>query len=146
VAEDLPDLRPAVPARSELIGDRQHPVAGRYHPRWVGHRTMLTSARQLHRFWSNPPGAFLDTKTYLKVGDEVPGFMVRPSYGIGVMADPLSPIGLIIGHGGGGPGYSAGAFAAPSKAAVAVVLEPAEGFPAQELAVELLRTAVSGHP
>jgi hypothetical protein len=34
------------------------------------------------------------------------------------------------------------AFAAPRKAAVAIVLEAAEDFDAQELAVELLKTAV----
>jgi D-alanyl-D-alanine carboxypeptidase len=70
------------------------------------------------------------------------GVFAEPSYGLGVLADPRSPVGLFIGHGGGGPGYSAGAFAAPGEAAVTIVLEATEGFPAQELAVELLKTAV----
>jgi D-alanyl-D-alanine carboxypeptidase len=144
VAEDLSDFGQAVPASSALIGDGPHPVAGRYHPRWVGHRTMVTSARELHRFWSSPPSAFTDPANFvpLGTGTGTGGLLVHASYGLGVLADPRSPIGLIIGHGGGGPGYSAAAFTAPGKAAVAIVLQPAEGFPAQELAVELLRTAV----
>lgn len=146
VAEALPDLSHAVPARSALIGDGLHPVAGRYHPRWVGHRTMVTSARELHRFWSNPPTAFTDPANLVPLGTGTGGLFAQASYGLGVLADPGAPIGLIIGHGGGGPGYSAGAFAAPGKAAVAIVLEATENFRAQELAVELLKTAVREHP
>ena len=44
------------------------------------------------------------------IGFDAPGF-VRPSYGLGVMTDPGWPGGLLIGHGGGGPGYAAAAFA-----------------------------------
>ena len=39
---------------------------------------------------------------------------VEPSYGLGLMTDPGSPYGLVAGHGGGGPGYSAGAFHFPN--------------------------------
>jgi D-alanyl-D-alanine carboxypeptidase len=74
------------------------------------------------------------------------GLFVHATYGLGVLADPRSPAGLIIGHGGGGPGYSAGGFAAPGKDTVAIVLEPSEDFPAQDLAVELLKAAAQGHP
>lgn len=143
VAEDLPDFSRAVPARSALIGDGIHSVAGRYHPGWVAHRTVLTSARQLHRFWSSPPPAFTDLANLVPLGIDTRGFFVHATYGLGTLADPHSPFGLIIGHGGGGPGYSAGAFTAPGQATVAIVLEPAEDFPAQDLAVELLKTTVS---
>jgi D-alanyl-D-alanine carboxypeptidase len=146
VAEARPDFGHAVPARSALIGDGQRPVAGRYHPGWVGHRTMVTSARELHRFWSTPPPAFADLANLVPAGAGPDGFFAQPSYGLGVMADPGSPIGLIIGHGGGGPGYSAGAFTAPGQAAVAIVFQATEDFPAPELAVELLMAAVCEHP
>ncbi|MGD0558626.1 MAG: serine hydrolase domain-containing protein [Streptosporangiaceae bacterium] len=145
VAEDLPDFGGAVPARSALIGDGLHPVAGRYHPGWVGHRTMVTSARDLHRFWSGPPPAFTDPANLVPLGADTGGLFVHATYGLGVLADPRSPIGLIIGHGGGGPGYSAGTFAAQGKAAAAIVLQPTEDFPAQELAIELLTIAASQH-
>jgi hypothetical protein len=103
-------------------------------------------ASELHRFWSDPPPAFTDPAHIVSVGAGPDGTFAHPSYGLGVLADPHSPVGLITGHGGAGPGYSAGAFTAPGKAAVAVVLEATEDFPAQELAVELLKTAVSEHP
>jgi hypothetical protein len=108
---------------------------------------VVTSARQLHRFWSSPPPAFTDPANLVPLGVDTGGLFVDAAYGLGTLADRHSPIGLIIGHGGGGPGYSAGAFAAPGMAAVAIVLEPAEGFPAQELAVSLLKAAASrDHP
>jgi D-alanyl-D-alanine carboxypeptidase len=142
VAGQLTDLDRAVPARSSLIGDGLLPVAGRYHPGWVGHRTMVSSASELHQFWSKPPPEFTDQANLVPVSADTGGLFVRPSYGLGVMADPGNPIGLVIGHGGGGPGYSAAAFAAPEHGATAIVLEPREDFPAQELAVRLLQTAV----
>jgi D-alanyl-D-alanine carboxypeptidase len=116
-------------------------VAGRYHPGWVGHRTVVTTARDLHHFWTAPPVQFLEPATLVPIGRDAPGF-VRPCYGLGVMADPGSPLGLIIGHGGGGPGYSTAVFAAPQHDAVAIVLEPAEDFPAQELARDLLNASI----
>lgn len=142
VAERLPDFSWAVSARSSLIGDGRLPVAGRYHPGWVGHRTMVATARELHQFWSKPPAAFTDPASLVSLDIDTRGLFVRPSYGLGVMADPGNSIGLIIGHGGGGPGYSAAVFAAPEHGAVAIVLEPNENFAAQPLAVELLRAAV----
>jgi len=145
VAEELSDLDGAVPAVSAKIGDGLNPVAGRYHPAWVGHRTIVTSASELHRFWSRPPAAFLDPANLRYIGFDFPG-AVRPSYGLGVQGDPESPIGLTIGHGGEGPGYSAAAVAAPTHDAVAIVLEPREDFPAQALAGELLRNATREAP
>ncbi|HET7018141.1 MAG TPA: serine hydrolase domain-containing protein [Streptosporangiaceae bacterium] len=142
VAEQLTDLTRAVPAHSSLIGTEPLPVAGRYHPGWVGHRTMVTSARELHRFWSKPPPAFTDLANLVTLDIDTGGLVVRPSYGLGVMADPGNSIGLVIGHGGGGPGYSAAVFAAPEHGAIAVVLEPREDFESQQLAMELLQAAV----
>jgi CubicO group peptidase (beta-lactamase class C family) len=71
----------------------------------------------------------------------VPGF-VRPSYGLGVMADPGFPLGTIVGHGGGGPGYATAAFAIPEADAVAIVLAADERYPAQRVALELLAVAL----
>jgi D-alanyl-D-alanine carboxypeptidase len=142
VAEQLSDLARAVPARSSLIGDGAQLVAGRYHPGWVGHRTLVATARELRQFWSKPPPAFTDPASLVTLGIDTRGLFVRLSYGLGVMADPGNSIGLVIGHGGGGPGYSAAVFTAPEHGAMAIVLEPNENFPAQPLAVSLLRAAV----
>ncbi len=144
VAERLPDLARTVPARSSLIGEEPLPVAGRYHPGWVGHRTLVTTARELHQFWSKPLPEFTDQGNLVSLDIDTRGMFARPSYGLGVMADPGSSIGLVIGHGGGGPGYSAAVFAAPEHAAVAIVLEPDEDFPAQPVAMELLQAVVQG--
>ena len=142
VAENLSDLDPAASATSRKLGDGIHPVAGRYHPGWVGHRTVVTTAGDLHRFWRTPPAKFLDPSTLVPIGSDAPGF-VRASYGLGVMADPDNPHGLVIGHGGGGPGYSTAVFAAPEHDALAIVLEPTEDFLAQELARDLLNAAIA---
>ena len=69
------------------------------------------------RFWTALAGGELcdlDVLTdSVEIGFDAPGFH-RPSYGLGVMTDPR-PDGLLIGHGGGGPGYTAAAFAPPSE-------------------------------
>ena len=58
------------------------------------------------------------------------------------MADPGSPLGTVVGHGGGGPGYAAAVFAVPDADAVAIVLAADERYPAQHTALELLTAAV----
>jgi D-alanyl-D-alanine carboxypeptidase len=141
VAERMDDFLAAVPAPSGLLLDGVDDVRGVYDPRWVGHRTLVARAGNLVGFWRNLPAEMLDPATLVPIGFDAPGF-VRPSYGLGVMADPEHPLGTIVGHGGGGPGYAAGVFALPSRDAVAIVLAADESFPAQQTALELLSTAL----
>jgi NAD(P)H-hydrate repair Nnr-like enzyme with NAD(P)H-hydrate epimerase domain len=54
------------------------------------------------------------------------------------MADPGSPLGTVVGHGGGGPGYAAAVLAVPEAGTVAIVLAADERYPAQQKALELL--------
>ena len=56
------------------------------------------------------------------------------------MADPEHPLGTVVGHGGGGPGYATGVFALPSADLVAIALAAEESYPAQRTALELLST------
>jgi len=88
-------------------------VRGRYHPCWVGHRTLASTVADQERFWAAlAAGELCDLELLtesVEIGFDAPGFH-RPSYGLGVMTD-RRPDGLLIGHGGGGPGYSAAAFA-----------------------------------
>jgi D-alanyl-D-alanine carboxypeptidase len=144
VADDLSGFDHAVPAVSAKIGNGTHDVGGRYHPGWVAHRSLVTTARELHHFWSRPLDVFVDQATIVPVGRNAFGFD-RVSWGLGVMllTDPASPLGPVIGHGGGGPGYSTAMFAAPSKHAIAIVLEPTEDYPAQETALSLLAAAAT---
>jgi D-alanyl-D-alanine carboxypeptidase len=141
VAEGPADLLPAVPAPSRRIADGVPDVRGRYDPRWVGHRSLVATAGDLLGFWRSLPTALLDPATFIPIGRPAPGF-VRPSYGLGVMADPGSPLGTVVGHGGGGPGYAHGVFAVPARDAVAIVMTPDERFDAQGAALRLLEVAI----
>ena len=141
VAERTADLGVAVPAPSALLLDGVGDVRGVYDPRWVGHRTLVARAGDLLDFWRDLPSEMLDPRTFVPVGADAPGF-VRPSYGLGVMADPGSPLGTVVGHGGAGPGYTAAVFAVPGADAVAIVLAADERYPAQQTVLELLGAAV----
>lgn len=141
VAEQLDDFDRAVPGPSTLLLDGVEDVRGVYDPRWVGHRTLVACAGDLLPFWRDLPAVMFDPRNVVPIGFDAPGF-VRPSYGLGVMVDPEHPLGMLVGHGGGGPGYTAGVFALPREDAVAIVLAADERYPAQERAVELLTAAV----
>jgi D-alanyl-D-alanine carboxypeptidase len=140
VAERTEDLAIAVPAPSTLLLDGVRDVRGIYDPRWVGHRTLVARAEDLVGFWRDLPAEMVDPRTFVPIGFEAPGF-VRPCYGLGVMADPGSPLGTVLGHGGGGPGYATAVLAVPSADAVAIVLAADERYPAQQTALELLSRA-----
>jgi D-alanyl-D-alanine carboxypeptidase len=137
VAERLNDLGPAVPASSALLHEGVDDIRGVYDPRWVGHRTLVARAEDLLAFWRALPAEMLEPRAFVPIGFDAPGF-VRPSYGLGVMADPEHPLGTVVGHGGGGPGYAAGVFASPSADTVAIVLAADERYPAQGTALGLL--------
>ena len=145
VAERIDDLDAAVPAPSALLLDGVGDVRGVYDPRWVGHWTLVARAGDLLGFWRDLPPEMLDPRTFVPIGGEAPGF-VQPSYGLGVMADPEHPLGTVVGHGGGGPGYAAGVFAVPRADAVAIVLAADEQYPAQRTALELLLRALPATP
>ena len=108
LALELADLHDLAPGPGDVDD-----VRGRYHPCWVGHRTLASTVADQTRFWTALAAGELcdlDVLTQsVEIGFEAPGFH-RPSYGLGVMTD-RRPDGLLIGHGGGGPGYAAAAFA-----------------------------------
>ena len=107
LALELDDLLPLEPG----VGP-EGDVRGRYHPRWVGHRTLASTVADQTVFWTAlARGELCDLDVLIEsveIGYEAPGFE-RPGYGLGVMTDPR-PDGLLVGHGGGGPGYAAAAF------------------------------------
>ena len=148
LALELEDLGDLVPAHSSEIGQD---VRGRYHPCWVGHRTLASTASDQRRFWTALAGGELcDLPTLtesVEIGFDAPGF-VRPSYGLGVMTDPGRPDGLLIGHGGGGPGYAAACFGLLRERddpLVAIELSGDERVDVQAKALDALRErATSG--
>jgi D-alanyl-D-alanine carboxypeptidase len=136
---DLDGLEPGE-ARG-LGGD----VQGVYDPKWVAHRTLVSTAEEVLAFWRALLAGALapldELLTAVPVGDE-PGFG-RPSYGLGVMVDPEWPGGgTLVGHGGGGPGYRAGAFGVVGGPIV-VVLSNEDGADAQGEALRLLAAAAA---
>ena len=147
LALELDDLADLVPACSDQLGDVPRDVRGLYHPCWVGHRTLASTVRDQVRFWTALAAGELcdlaELSRPVAVGFEAPGF-VQPSYGLGVLTDPGRVDGLLTGHGGGGPGYTAGAFAlvpASGQPRVAVVLSADERADAQGAALALLGQA-----
>ena len=92
----------------------------------------------------SPAGELCDLARLTRVGAigfDAPGF-VRPSYGIGLMTDPGWEDGLLVGHGGGGPGYAAACFALVrerSDPLVAIELSGDERVDVQAEALDELR-------
>jgi D-alanyl-D-alanine carboxypeptidase len=111
VAGGLRDMAALTPSRSAAFdGD----VPARYHPGWVAHGLVLSTAPELARLVDALfGGRVVDPATLREMTDPVvlpfthPLF-ARPGYGLGLMVD-ADAAGLVAGHGGGGPGYSAGA-------------------------------------
>jgi D-alanyl-D-alanine carboxypeptidase len=141
VADAPDDLLQAVPALWALPGEEPSDVRGRYDPRWVGHRTLIATGADILPFWRAVPTEMLDPATFVPIGSAAQGF-ADPRYGLGVMADPGSSLGTVIGHGGGGPGYAHGVFAVPARNAVAIVLTNDQRFDAQGAALRLLERAL----
>lgn len=143
VAETRDDLRELVPAASRQVASND--VRAVYDPRWVGHRALASTAADLARFISALTGgrilqdaSFAELTRLHDVPVEVAWFS-RPSYGLGVMADPEHPSGLVLGHGGGGPGWTACVFGVRGRAAA--VLEAREGAALEARTLELLAGA-----
>lgn len=100
---------------SEALGDFGD-VGPRYHPGWVAHSVVVSTARET--------AAMLDALASGRiVGDEWLGRMKTPSpprfpappfrdaaYGLGLMLGGTERFGRAMGHNGEGPGYSASAW------------------------------------
>ena len=117
---------------------------------WVGHRTLISTSADQHRFWSAlAAGELCDLARLtesVEIGFDAPGF-VRPSYGIGLMTDPGWDDGLLIGHGGGG--QATRRRASPSSESgsdplVAIELSGDERVDVQAQALDALRGRPSG--
>lgn len=122
VAQTLKDARLLTPGYSAFFAtdDSRQDMRLVYHPGWVSHGVVIATASDLARVIDalftdqllNPASraAMLEA---VRVPINHP-FFQQPAYGLGVMIDPGSRYGVIAGHGGGGPGYSAGALHLPA--------------------------------
>jgi D-alanyl-D-alanine carboxypeptidase len=109
--------------------DPPHNVVPIYHPGWVSHGTVATSAIDLARFFDGLLTGALFTEPALveemlleaPVKEEHP-WMVKPAYGLGLMIDPASQYGTVAGHTGGGPGFATAAYRFPDVAGHTVTI------------------------
>lgn len=90
-----------------------------YDPGWVSHGVVISTAAELAQLIDAiftgtllSPQSRAAMLTPVMVPVQHPLFQ-QPAYGLGLMIDPQSAYGVIAGHGGGGPGYSAGALHVP---------------------------------
>lgn len=120
VAQSLEDAAVLTPAYSAFFTrGALEDVRQVYHPGWVSHGVVAATAPELAGMLDGiVGGALLDARSRAAMLDalDVPvqhPLFQRPAYGLGLMVDRQSRFGLLAGHGGGGPGYSAGVFCLP---------------------------------
>ena len=118
VAQSLASAQNLSPGYSTFLSENNalQDVRERYHPSWVAHGLVVSTAGELARFLRALfDGQLVGTRLLEEMYQpEIVGVSHRlfhqTAYGLGLMLDPQSPYGLVAGHGGGGPGYSTAAF------------------------------------
>jgi len=154
VPESLADLSSLAPTTSTLLSPDREPLDVRacYHPGWVSHGVVASTPSEVASFLQALFSGRLvrersmrELVTLVPVPHGPPRWR-KPSYGLGVMADPESPLGPLFGHNGGGPGYDGSAFHAPrlvpGGATICALCAVEDDFLAENLvldAFELLR-------
>ena len=124
VAETLADTATLTPGfSSQLNADPRdaglHDISRRYHPGWVSHGLIVSTAEDVAAFFDAlMRGKLLGQPllTQMLAPNPVPyphHLFANPSYGLGLMLDPATRFGTIAGHAGGGPGYSTAALHVP---------------------------------
>lgn len=124
VAASLADVRDVTPGWSAELDDDGglHDVARRYHPGWVSHGLIVSTAPEVARIVDGLfGGRLLAPATLAQMLDavDVPGdhpLIARPGYGLGLMVDRGAAVGPAAGHGGEGPGFSTAAWCATDAA------------------------------
>jgi len=121
VAHTLADAQQLTPGYSSFFSpdDSLEDIRPLYHPGWVSHGVVVGTAPELARVVDGIfTGQLLHAHSLAAMLEPVfvPGthpLFRQPAYGLGLMIDPRARYGVIAGHGGGGPGYSAGALHVP---------------------------------
>jgi D-alanyl-D-alanine carboxypeptidase len=116
VAQNLADAHVLTPGYSALFSPDKslHDVRALYHPGWVSHGVVIAAASDLASINDAIfSGQLLGPKSRAAMLEAIPvqvkhSLFQQPGYGLGVMIDTASRFGIMAGHGGGGPGYSAG--------------------------------------
>jgi D-alanyl-D-alanine carboxypeptidase len=155
VAESIADLASLAPASSTALSLDRSPLDVRhhYHPRWVSHRVVASTASEIARFFDALfGGALLSSESLeqmtalvtLDLGEKgagvgEPARFDESQAGLGVFAEFSRTQGLVFGHGGGGPGYTADVSHSTRRGTTACVMAGIEeGFDAHTLVREAL--------
>lgn len=154
VAESIEDLAALAPGTSSALSPDGAPrdVRAHYHPGWVSHGVVASTASDVVCFLDGLFRGDLLSRSSLAqmtelvvVPDPADSSQPdprrgKPSYGLGLMGDPASPWGLVVGHNGGGPCYSASAFHAFDLGGASVCAMGAieEGFSAEDVVFDVL--------
>ena len=164
VAESIEDLASLAPGTSSMLSRDGSPrdVRTQYHPGWVSHGVVASTSSEIVRFLDGLfQGQFLSRHSLEQMTELVAVLIAsspsssaqdpplrsgRPGYGLGLMGDPASPWGLVVGHNGGGPGYRASAFHAFDLGGVSVCAMGAieEGFSPEEVVSGILDRLMGG--
>lgn len=103
-------------------GDELQNIAHIYHPGWVAHSVIMSTALELATIIDGLfRGQILDPSLVEQMSHPIHNLGKFPlfknlEYGLGLFLDTESPHGKVAGHTGEGPGYSAAAFHFPALA------------------------------
>ena len=154
IPECVADLESLAPAMSTLLSVDRTTLDTRLHchPGWVSHGVVAAPPSEVAIFVDALFGGrllsaqSLEAMTYLVAVPKefAPGYPGEPSYGLGVMGNPKSELGLNWwGHDGGGPGYQASVRHVPTIGATVCVMAGIEsGFSPRHVAWDMLKALV----
>ena len=117
VATSLEDVTNLTPGYTRALGsDDLVNMAQRYHPGWVSHGVVVSTAAELATMLDALfAGQVLEASLVEHMAQPVYSLGAHPPLknvgcGLGLFVDTDSPYGQVMGHSGGGPGYSIAAF------------------------------------
>jgi len=117
VVPDLTAMQGLTPGFSTTLSDggQEQDITGHYHPGWVAHGLVASTAAEtatfLHALLCGAliaPPSLAAMLTPVRVPIASHPIFREPSYGLGVMLGPAAAGDMLVGHGGGGPGFSLG--------------------------------------
>ena len=152
VAGSIADLAALAPGTSRMLSPDGAPrdVRTHYHPGWVSHGVVASTASDIARFLDAlfrgellTRSSFAEMTRLADVPIEASADAARcgrPAYGLGLMVYPESRWGRVMGHNGGGPCYTASAFHAADvgRATVCAMAAIEDGFGAEDLVLDVL--------
>jgi D-alanyl-D-alanine carboxypeptidase len=155
VPETVKDLQPLAPAMSTALAvDRStRDTRLHYHPGWVSHGVVASPPSGIACFFDALfAGRVISSESLSAMTELVPvplhlapGASGKPSYGLGLMGDPTTPLGPSWGHDGGGPGYQASVQHLAGVRATVCVMAGIEDFDAQDVASMMLEELATRH-